>query len=300
MVDVVITGTIGYDDIETPFGKRKDLLGGTATYASIACSFFAKPGVVSIVGADFSGGDQERLEKRGISLSGIEKKGKTFRWSGKYKFDMNAAETVDTQLNALLEFNPTLPEEYTNAKYIFIGNTDPDIQLKVIAQVKQPKLIALDTMNLWITTKKEKLLQAIAKTHVLLMNDGEARQLFNTTNLTICAREALKLGPQYVIIKKGEHGALLFTKEGKHFNAPGYPLEIIKDPTGCGDSFAGGFMGYIAKKKEVTEINIRRAIIYGSTIASFNAEEFSCERIEKLTTAEIEQRYQEMKEIREF
>lgn len=300
MVDVVIIGTLAYDNVETPFGKRDNLLGGSATYASLACSFFAKPGVVAIVGDDFAETDKELLQNKGVVLDGVEVKGKTFRWGGKYQYDMNTAETLKTELNSLLEFNPQLPESYQHAQFIFLANTDPELQLSVISQAKNPKLIVLDTMNLWIDIKREKLLEVIGKVNVLLLNDGEARQLFKTVNLTICAREALKLGPQYVIIKKGEHGALLFTKTGKHFNAPGYPLEIIKDPTGCGDCFAGGFVGYIAKKKEINEETIRKAIVYGSTIASFNAEDFSVERIKRLTTEEIESRYQEMKEIREF
>lgn len=300
MVDVVIIGTLAYDAVETPFGKRDKLLGGSATYASIACSFFAKPGAVAIVGEDFAEKDKQLLQNKGVCLEGVEVKGKTFRWQGKYQYDMNTAETLKTELNSLLEFNPQLPESYQHAQFIFLANTDPELQLKVITQAKNPKLIMLDTMNLWIDIKKEKLLEAISKVNVLLMNDGEARQLFKTVNLAICAQEALKLGPQYVIIKKGEHGALLFTKDGKHFNAPGYPLEIIKDPTGCGDCFAGGIIGYLAKHREVTEANIRKAIIYGSAIASFNAEEFSVERINKLTTVEIEHRYQEMKAMREF
>jgi sugar/nucleoside kinase (ribokinase family) len=300
MVDVVIIGTMAYDDVETPFGKKEKLLGGSATYASLACNFFAKPGVVAIIGEDFNPVYKEKLENKGISLSGVEVKGKTFHWSGKYEYDMNEAKTLDTQLNSLLDFNPVLPAEYQNAKFIFLANTDPELQLKVIEQVKDPQLIILDTMNFWIDTKKDKLLEVISKVNVLLINDGEARQLFDSVSLMKCAREALRLGPDYVIIKKGEHGALLFTKEGKHFNAPGYPLEILKDPTGCGDCFAGGFIGYLAKLKNFDEKDIRKAIVYGSTIASFNAEDFSMDRIDTLTEQEIKSRFAEFRAIREF
>ena len=300
MVDVVIIGTMAYDDVETPFGKREKLLGGSATYASLACNFFAKPGIVAIIGEDFNPTYKEKLENKGISLSGVEVKGKTFHWSGKYEYDMNEAKTLDTQLNSLLDFNPVLPAEYQHVNFIFLANTDPELQLKVIEQAKDPQLIIMDTMNFWIDTKKGKLLEVISKVNVLLINDGEARQLFESVSLMKCAREALRLGPDYVIIKKGEHGALLFTKDGKHFNAPGYPLEILKDPTGCGDCFAGGFIGYLAKKKQYTDADIRKAIVYGSTIASFNAEDFSMDRIDALTEQEIESRFAEFRAIREF
>jgi sugar/nucleoside kinase (ribokinase family) len=300
MVDVVIIGTMAYDDVETPFGKKEKLLGGSATYASLACNFFAKPGVVAIIGEDFNPEYKEKLETKGISLSGVEVKGKTFHWSGKYEYDMNEAKTLDTQLNSLLDFNPVLPAEYQDAKFIFLANTDPELQLKVIEQVKDPQMIILDTMNFWIDTKKDKLLEVISKVNALLINDGEARQLFDSVSLMQCAQKALKLGPDYIIIKKGEHGALLFTKEGKHFNAPGYPLAVLKDPTGCGDCFAGGFIGYLAKLKNYDEKDIRKAIVYGSTIASFNAEDFSMDRIDKLTEQEIESRFAEFRAIREF
>lgn len=300
MIDVLIIGTIGYDTIETPFGRRNKALGGSATYAGIAASFFAKPGIVAIVGNDFTQQHRELLSSHGISLTGLKQvAGKTFAWGGKYEFDMNEAQTQFTDLNTLLEFDADVPEEYKNAQYVFLANTDPLLQMKVIEQLKNPFLIVMDTMNFWIQTKKEALLEVIKKVHVLLLNDGEARMLFNTVSLVQAAQSALQLGPKYVIIKKGEHGALLFS-DSKHFNAPGYPLEILKDPTGCGDSFAGSLIGYLAKHNAKDESSLRKAIIYGSVIASYNAEDFSVERLQRLTDAEIEQRYKEMRELREF
>ncbi|MFA6888729.1 MAG: PfkB family carbohydrate kinase [Candidatus Woesearchaeota archaeon] len=300
MTNLIIIGTIGYDTIETPFGRRDKALGGSATYASLAASFFTKPGIVAIVGEDFKQEHRQLLSSRSISLTGLKQvPGKTFAWGGKYEFDMNEAKTQFTDLNTLLEFDASVPEEYRNAQYVFLANTDPLLQMKVIEQLKNPSLIMMDTMNFWIQTKKEALLEVIKKVNVLLLNDGEARMLFNTVNLVQAAQSALKLGPKYVIIKKGEHGALLFS-DGRHFNAPGYPLEILKDPTGCGDSFAGSLIGYLAKYNAVDEPSLRKAIIYGSVIASYNAEDFSVERLQRLTDAEIEKRFIEMKKLREF
>ena len=299
MVDVIVIGTIGIDDIKTPFGDMKNLLGGSAVYASHAASFFAKAGMVSIAGEDLPVEHKELLEKKGICLKGVEFKGKNFRWAGSYEFDMNEAKTLETGLNSLLDFDPKLPDEYRNAKYVLLGNIDPTLQLKVIEQLREPELILLDTMNFWIDTKKDDLMKVIKKVDVLLLNDGEARQLFDTVSLVKCGQQALHLGPKYVIIKKGEHGALLFS-DGKHFNAPGYPLEVLKDPTGCGDSFAGGFIGYIAKTKDISEPNLRKAIIYGSTIASFTAEDFSLEKREQISIDDIENRFKEFREFREF
>ncbi len=300
MIDVLIIGTIGYDTVETPFGKRIKALGGSATYASVAASFFSKPGIVAIVGEDFQEQHRQLLSSKKISLVGLKQiRGKTFAWGGKYEYDMNDAKTEFTDLNTLLQFDAHVPEEFRNTKYVFLANTDPVLQLRVIEQLKQPEFIIMDTMNFWIQTKKSELLEIIKKVDVLLMNDGEARMLFNTLNLLQAAQQALKLGPKFVIIKKGEHGALLFS-DGKHFNAPGYPLEVIKDPTGCGDCFAGGFIGYLAKENKKDEATLRKAVIYGSIIASFNAEEFSLDRMNTLTYSEIEKRFTEMKEIMEF
>ncbi len=299
MVDLAIVGSVALDTVKTPFGERKEVLGGAATYASYAASFFTKPGIVAVVGEDFPNEHLELLKKRGIDLSGVKKQGKTFRWQGYYEYDMNEAKTVKTELNSFEGFRPELPEQYKNAKYVFLANIDPELQLSVLEQVRKPELVVLDTMNLWIETKKRQLIDVIRKVDVLLLNDSEVRQLFETPSLVKAAIAALKLGPKQVIIKKGEHGALLFT-DGSHFSAPGYPLENIKDPTGCGDSFAGAMIGHLAKTGDNSEKNIRKAIIYGSVIASFNAEDFSLERIKRLTIPEIEKRFSEFRAMQEF
>ncbi len=299
MVDVAIVGSVALDTVRTPFGEVKEVLGGAATYSSYAASFFAKPGIVAVVGNDFPEEHLQLLRSRDIELSGIRREGKTFRWQGYYEYDMNEAKTVKTELNSFKNFNPQLPESYKNVKYVFLANINPQLQLQVLEQVRKPKLAMLDTMNLWIKSAKPQLLDVIKKVDILLLNDSEARQLFETPSLVKAAASARKLGPKHVIIKKGEHGALYFT-DSTHFNAPGYPLETIKDPTGCGDSFAGGLIGYLAKTDDVSERNIRKAIIYGSALASFNAEDFSLNRLKSVTLKDIENRYKEFEDIREF
>ncbi len=299
MRDVLIIGTVALDTIETPFGKVSKALGGSATYASFAASFFAKPFIISIVGNDFPKEYIELLKKRNIDLKGVQVHEKTFHWEGFYEYDMNEAKTKKTDLNALANFKVKVPEKYKNIKYIFLANIDPEQQLETLNQIKEPELVVTDTMNFWISSKRDLLMNVIKKTDVLLLNDGEARQLFNTVSFVKAANEILKLGPRAVIIKKGEHGALLFTKS-KHFSAPGYPLEEIKDPTGCGDCFGGAFIGYLAKTNDLSEPNFRKAIIYGSVVASHNAEDFSLNKLKTLTINDIEKRYKEFKDIREF
>lgn len=299
MNDILIIGTVALDTIETPFGKVERALGGSATYASFAASFFSKPALISVVGDDFPEEYLELMKKRGIDLEGLKVRGKTFHWDGLYEYDMNEAKTKKTELNSLEHFKVEVPENYKDIKYVFLANIDPDLQLETLRQMHKPDFVVLDTMNFWINNKKKSLLEAIKKADVLLLNDGEARQLFNTVSLVKSANEALSLGPKAVIIKKGEHGALLFT-ENRHFSAPGYPLENIKDPTGCGDSFGGAFIGYVAKTKDSSEKNLRKAIVYGSVVASHNAEDFSLNRLKHLTMDEIEKRYKEFKDIREF
>jgi sugar/nucleoside kinase (ribokinase family) len=300
MTELIIIGTIGYDNVETPFGKRERALGGSASYASVAASFFSQPGMVAIVGEDFEDAHRSLLSGKGIDLTGVKQvPGKTFAWGGKYEFDMNEAKTDFTDLNTLMEFDAALPEDYKDAKFVFLANTDPSLQMKVIEQLQIPAFIVMDTMNFWIDTKKNELLEVIKKVDVLLVNDGEARMLFGTASLVDAAKQALALGPKFVIIKKGEHGALLFGN-GTHFSAPGYPLEVIKDPTGCGDCFAGGFIGHLAKHGSVDEKSLRKAVVYGSVVASFNAENFSLDRISSLTDVEIAKRFEEMKELRDF
>ncbi len=299
MSDVLIIGTVALDTIETPFGKVERCLGGSATYASVSASFFSKPAVLSIVGNDFPKEHLEFLKMKGINLEGMQISGKTFHWEGSYEFDMNDAKTRKTELNSIENFKVKIPESLKMAKYVFLANIDPEQQLETLNQLSKPEFVVMDTMNLWINIKKDAVIEVMKKADVVLLNDGEARMLFMTVSLVKAANEALKLGPKAVIIKKGEHGALLFTKE-KHFSAPGYPLENIKDPTGCGDCFGGGFIGYLAKTKDFSETNFRKAIIYGSVIASFNAEDFGPERLRNLAMDDIEKRFKEMKEIREF
>lgn len=299
MVDAVIVGSTGLDDIETPFGKVQSALGGAAIYASYAASFFCKPGIVSIAGKDFPKEHITLLKKRAIDTTGLTIAGKTFRWGGLYEYDMNEAKTLKTELNAMKEFNPAVPPSYRDTDYLFLANIDPALQLRALEQMRHPKFIVMDTMNFWIEHREEILRSVIKKVHALVINDGEARQLFKTTNLVTAASKALSLGPKFVIIKKGEHGALLFS-DGIHFSAGGYPLENIKDPTGCGDSFGGGFIGYLAKTNDLSEQNVRKAIVYGSVIASFNAEDFSLKRLQSITGADIEARFKDFRAMREF
>jgi ribokinase len=299
MNDVLIIGTMALDTIETPFGRVEKALGGSATYASFAASFFSRPAIISVIGRDFPNEYLELLRKRDIGLNGLKMEDKTFHWEGFYEFDMNEAKTKKTELNSLENFRVQVPEDYRDIKYVFLANIDPELQHETLRQMRKPEFVVLDTMNFWISHKKKQLTEVIKKVDILLLNDGEARQLFGTVSLVKAANDALSLGPRAVIVKKGEHGALLFTKN-KHFSAPSYPLEDIKDPTGCGDSFGGAFIGYLAKTKDLSERNFRKAIIYGSVVASHNAEDFSLNRLKKLKMDDIEKRYKEFQEIREF
>lgn len=297
--EVLIVGTVALDSVKTPFGHVQNALGGSASYASTACSFFSPARIISIVGEDFPPEHLAFLQSRGIDTSGIKKEGKTFHWEGFYEFDMNEAKTIRTELNSLATFAIGMPPSYRDAKYLFLANIDPKLQMDVLDAVNAPHLVVMDTMNFWISSRKRELLEVIRRVDVLVLNDGEARQLFGTVSLLKAARQALSLGPEAVIIKKGEHGALLFTDD-RHFSAPGYPLEEVKDPTGCGDCFGGGLVGYLAKEGKHDEKTLRKAIVYGSVLASYNAEDFSLNRLRTLKSGDIEGRYREMKDIREF
>jgi len=299
MIEPVIIGTVALDSIETPFGKVENTLGGSATYASIAASFFSKPGILSIIGKDFPDSHIKFFTEMGIDTKGVIVGDKTFRWQGYYEFDMNEAKTLRTELNSLESYKVEVPQDYKNSNYVFLANIDPELQLEVIKSIENPKLIVMDTMNFWIEHKKKKLLETIRKSDILIMNDGEARQLFNTPNLVKAANQALKMDLKAVIIKKGEHGALLFTDD-KHFSAPGYPLEDIKDPTGCGDVFGGSVVGYLAKTQDHGEKNLRKSVVYGSILASYNAEGFGTEKIRTIKHEDIKKRYKEFRDIREF
>src|SRR3989339_811359 len=281
-MSVLIVGTIALDSIKTPFGEKQDILGGSGTYAAVAASFFTPVSLVGPVGNDFPADHIQFLEQRGISLAAAQRiDGPTFRWGGYYEYDMNQAHTLDTKLNILTQFDPVLPENLRNSDYVFLANLDPEIQLKVIAQLKKPKLLIADTMNFWITSKRDALHEVIKKVDYMIMNDAEIRQFMETPNLPLAARQLLALGCRGVIIKKGEHGAIFFTKQSQ-FAAPSYPQEMLRDPTGAGDSFGGSFLGYLAQSHDLGEVNLRRAVVVGSVMASFNIEDFSLERMKRL------------------
>ena len=302
-MSIVTVGTVAFDAIETPFGKTDKIVGGAATYIAWAASYFTKDiNVVSVIGDDFDMHELAKLEARGVDTSGIEIKagGKSFFWSGKYHMDMNSRDTLATELNVLLEFNPVLPESYRTQDILMLGNIDPMLQLNVIKQMAvRPKLIIMDTMNFWMDSTPDQLNQVIKEVDVLTINDEEARQLSNEYSLVKAAKKILTMGPKFLVIKKGEHGALLF-HENQVFFAPALPLEEVFDPTGAGDTFAGGFVGWIAKTKNISFDNMKTAIIYGSTMASFCVEKFGTERLQTLTQEEIDERVQQFVQLVQF
>ncbi len=302
MSKLVIVGTVAFDAIETPFGKTDKILGGAATYIGLAASQFNVDGaIVSIVGGDFPKDDLKMLEAKGMDISGLEvvENGKTFFWSGKYHNDMNTRDSLITDLNVLADFNPQVPLNYRDAEVVMLGNLHPLVQLGVIAQMDSPKLIVLDTMNFWMDSALNELMQVIAKVDVITINDEEARQLSGEYSLVKAAHKIMEMGPKYVVIKKGEHGALLFSEDDVFF-APALPLEEVFDPTGAGDTFAGGFTGYLAKTGDYSYENMKNAIINGSALASFCVEKFGPERLLKLSNSEVHQRLQQFKSLTQF
>lgn len=298
---LLVVGTVALDTIETPFGHHNEIIGGSGTHAAMSASFFTGVKLVSVVGDDFPKEHLNFLKSRRIDTRGIKilEGKKTFRWSGYYEYDMNQAHTRETQLNVLVDFNPILPEEYKYSQTVFLGNIDPVLQYKVIEQLENPQLIAMDTMNYWITNKRKDLIKTISKVDIVIINDAEIRQLMETPNLVNAAKKVLDLGVKRVVVKKGEHGAVTFDPE-MHFAAPSYPLDKVVDPTGAGDSFAGGLMGYLAKTLDYSEINFRKAVILGSIMASFNVEDFSLNQLKKLNKKDIIKRYLEFREISSF
>ncbi len=302
-MSLVSIGTVAFDSIETPFGKVDKVIGGACTYISLAASYFTDDlNIVSVVGDDFPQSELDFLASKGIDLQGLEiKKGeKTFFWAGKYYDNMNQRDTLVTELNVLEHFDPKLPEAYQDCKYLMLGNLTPEIQYSVIKQLKnRPKLIVMDTMNFWMDIAIDALKKVIAEVDVLTINDEEARQLSGEHALITAAKKILQMGPKYLIIKKGEHGALLFDKDNM-FYAPAMPLAKVFDPTGAGDTFAGGFIGYLAKTDDISFENMKRAIIYGSTLASFCVEEFSIARLKNLTQNEINERSQQFCDLVRF
>jgi sugar/nucleoside kinase (ribokinase family) len=299
-MSVLVVGSVAFDTVATPFGRREKILGGSATYFSYSCSFFAPVYLVAVVGEDFPDGYRKLLEGKGINLDGLQvAPGKTFHWGGSYRYDMNEAETEFTDLNVFENFHPRLPESCRNCEYVLLANIDPDLQLEVLEQVEKPRLVVGDTMNLWIELKKKRVEEVIGRLDILIVNDAEARQFTGQVGLKNAADRILGLGPRAVVIKKGEHGALLFTRE-EIFSAPGLPLEKVVDPTGAGDSFAGGFMGHLARTGETAFGALRKAVIYGSVMASFNVEDFSLERLKKISPDDIKDRYRRFQDLADF
>jgi len=297
---VLIVGSVAYDSVRTPFGEMKEVLGGAASYASVAASFFAPVRLVAVVGEDFSEEHVMQLAQRNIDLTGLQRaRGKTFRWEGYYEYDLNQAHTTATELNVFREFRPALPASYRESPYVFLANIDPALQLSVLDQVRRPRLVVCDTMNYWIESARDKLLEVLARCDIALMNEAEARELCSEGNLIAASREVLNLGPGVVIIKKGEHGAIMRSRDA-YFAAPGYPLEEIRDPTGAGDTFAGGLVGYLARCGDTTEEALRRAIIAGSVMASFTVEDFSLNRLFSLSPEEVAERYHEIVAMTRF
>jgi len=296
---ILIVGSLAFDDIETPFGRSDNTLGGSSTYIALSASYFTdKIQMVGVVGSDFEKQHFDLLHSRSIDTKGVQKieEGKTFRWAGRYHYDMNTRDTLDTQLNVFADFDPLVPEQYRNAEFVCLGNIDPELQLKVLGQISKPKLVILDTMNFWIESKPEELKKTLQHVDIFILNDSEARLLSGDPNLVKSARIIREMGPKTLIIKKGEHGALLFTDNGI-FVAPAFPLESIYDPTGAGDTFAGGFIGHLSRCETITDVEMRRAVLYGSAMASFCVEKFGTEKIAALDLLEIEDRYQSFREL---
>ncbi len=302
-MSLLVIGTVAFDAIETPFGKTDKILGGAATYISLAASYYTKSiNLISVVGEDFPNEHIELLKKQHVNVDGLQvlKGQKTFFWAGKYHNDMNTRDTITTELNVLENFNPVVPEAYQDCDFLMLGNLTPKIQQQVIGQLKKrPKLIVLDTMNFWMDIALPELMETLKMVDVLTINDEEARQLSKEYSLVKAAQKILAMGPKYLIIKKGEHGALLFNKEQVFF-APALPLEEVFDPTGAGDSFAGGFIGYLAETKDISFDNMKRAIIFGSATASFCVEKFGTENLIGLTQEQVDSRVQEFVDLVQF
>jgi sugar/nucleoside kinase (ribokinase family) len=301
-MQLVTVGTVAFDNIETPFGKADKVVGGAATYISLASSFFLdKLGLVSVVGEDFPTDMMDLLRQRGVDLAGLEVlQGKeSFFWAGRYHYDMNTRDTLETRLNVLLDLDPKLPEHFKAAPYVMLGNLDPKVQAKVLDQVTDPALVVMDTMNFWMDSAMDDLKKVIGRVDILCVNDAEARQLSGQHSLVKAANTILAMGPKYLVVKKGEHGALLFS-EDRVFFAPALPLEDIIDPTGAGDTFAGGFIGYLARTQDHSFDNLKRAIIVGSALASFCCKKFGVQRLLEITREDIDDRVQQFIDLVDF
>jgi sugar/nucleoside kinase (ribokinase family) len=299
-MSLLVVGSVALDTVETPFGRADDALGGSATFFSAAASLFCPVQLVGVVGDDYPVEALDFLADRGVDLSGLEQApGESFRWSGVYSYDLNSRETLETRLGVFADFAPKIPDGFRDAEWVFLGNIDPELQLGVLDQVRSPKFVACDTMNLWIDIKRDRLLDLLKRVDLLLVNDAEARQLSGDHNLARAAKFIQSRGPRYLIIKKGEHGAMLFTPNSVFF-APGYPLEEVFDPTGAGDAFAGGFMGHLAACGRMDDGDLRRAVVYGSVMGSYACERFSVERLKDLAADEVEERVRHFREMTVF
>lgn len=297
---VLVVGSVALDSVETPFGKVEDAIGGSGVFFSSSASHFTNVQLVGVVGSDYPLDKLEPLTARGVDLAGLEKaEGSSFRWRGRYRHDLNSAETLETHLGVFSHFRPDIPEQFRNAPFVFLANIDPRLQLQVLEQVNKPRLVACDTMNFWIESRRPELLELLKHVDLVTLNDGEVRQLTNESNLVKGARWILNHGPKFVLIKKGEHGAFMFTKDSVFF-APAYPLESVFDPTGAGDSFAGGFIGYLAATNDLSEASMRRAVVMGSAMGSFAVEKFSNTRLLEISRADIDARVSEFRRLVSF
>lgn len=299
-MSLLVVGSVALDTVETPFGRAEDALGGSATFFTAAASCFCRVQLVGVIGDDFPEDGIKFLESRDADLAGLAReKGESFRWAGKYSYDLNSRDTLDTRLGVFADFKPHIPETFRDSEWVFLGNIHPALQIDVLNQIQSPKLVACDTMNFWIEGERDTLLELLPRVDLLLVNDSEARELSGDHNLSRAARWIQDRGPKYVIIKKGEHGAILFTPDSVFF-APGYPLEEVFDPTGAGDAFAGGLMGALAQCGSLEDADLRRAVVYGSAMGSFAVESFSVDRFRDLTTQEIEDRVRHFREMMIF
>jgi sugar/nucleoside kinase (ribokinase family) len=300
-MSLLVVGSVAFDAVETPFGKTEKMLGGSASHFSLSASYYTDVRIVGVVGGDFSETEQKIFDAHEINTSDLERvpEGKTFRWFGRYDYDLNVAHTLDTHLNVFADFQPKISTESKNARLVFLGNIQPDLQRGVREQIPNAELVALDTMNLWIDTARESLIRTIEGVDIVIINDAEARQLTAIPNLIKAARTILSWGPKALIVKRGEYGSALFTADS-YFAIPAYPLESVFDPTGAGDTFAGGFMGYLSSQEKLDQAAMRRAMIFGSVMASFNVEEFGTARVERLTHDEINQRFRAFKQMTHF
>ncbi len=299
-MSIVVVGSVALDSVETPFGKVDEALGGSATYFSLAARHYAEVQLVGVVGTDFPREHVELLRARGVDLAGLRAEpGETFRWAGRYDYDLNNCQTLDTRLNVFATFKPDLPDEYRDAGVVFLANIHPELQLDVLRQVRHPWLTAMDTMNYWIAGCRDRVAEVMRAVDVVLVNEAELRQFAGKSSLTAAARGVLALGPKAVVIKRGEYGAVAFA-EGVYFVAPAYPLEEVRDPTGAGDSFAGGFLGQLAREGRMTPASLRRALIHGSVVASYTVEDFGVRRLLTLCPDDVSRRYREFHDLTHF